>query len=240
VASLDSTVLIEPPFADSDELDAEAETAELRRRQRLREHSIQLRDDVKTQEQFYLIPEHVRRRWFYNSDFVQGLFDRVEDSAWYQKHRRRKHGGVAFVEPVHVEEEQQEAPVEETAAPKPAPQRDRSPEAKRRRKARSGRMAIALLLGLLGVVACLFLLRQSLRADTLCPQCGHHQEQVVWNIHSAVCEECSGNVGFACKCEECKHQFAFIPGLDTRTRFGAQMAPPCPECGSAKTVRVGR
>jgi hypothetical protein len=62
---------------------------------------------------------------------------------------------------------------------------------------------------------------------------------VVWSIHGTTCPDCSGPVGFACKCEECGHIFAYTPGRDVKTRFGASMAPPCPECGSPKTVRLG-
>jgi CheY-like chemotaxis protein len=241
VTTTEADVLCEPTFMQfEEEVDPEQEAQE-RRRQRLREHSIQLRDDLTPQQQFYLIPEQVRRRWFYNSDFVQGIFDRIEDSAWYQRRCRRKYGNMAPPPPPEPEDayEGDEAPEEETPKPAPTPRRDTSPEAKRQRKARSGRIAIVVLLVLLATVSVLFAARHLLLANTICPQCAHQEEQVVWDIHHATCSECGGHVGFACKCEECGHEFAFIPGLDTRTRFGASMAPPCPECGSPKTVRLG-
>jgi hypothetical protein len=234
-------VLCEPTFMQfEEEVDPEQE-AQDRRRQRLREHSIQLRDDVKPQEQFYLIPEQVRRRWFYNSEFVQGIFDRIEDTAWYQRRCRRRYGSMAPPAP-EPEEIHDEEGIAEEAAPRPAPvpRRDLSPEAKRLRKARSGRIAIAMLLVMIAIGGVFFASRALLLTNTFCPQCGNQEELVVWDIHRATCSECGGHVGFACKCEECGHEYAFVPGLDTRTRFGARMAPPCPECGSPKTIRLGR
>jgi len=244
VATTAPSVLCEPTFMQfEDEGPDPAQQAEERRRQLLRQHSIQLRDEVRPTGHLYLVPEQVRRRWFYNSDFVQGLFDRIEDSAWYQARCRRKYGDSG--QPIAAPAAEEAAPESDGAAVlisgQPAVrQRDRSPEARRQRKARSGRIAVILLVLLIAFAVAFFLGRRLLLTDTYCPQCGTYTEQVVWNIHRATCSSCEGHVGFACKCEECGHEFAFIPGLDVKTRFGATLAPPCPECGSSKTVRVGR
>lgn len=247
VTTTDPSVLCEPTFMRLEEEEGPdpAREAEMRRRQLLRQHSIQIRSEVQSSTAHqYLIPEQVRRRWFYNSDFVQGIFDRIEDSAWYQARCRRKYGGQA--QPAEEPEPEEEASSTETSesgvpvVTPAAPQRDRSRAARKRGKSHAGQILVALLVLLVIGVGLLFFASRLLRSDTYCPQCGTYDEQVVWDIHRATCSSCGGYVGFACKCEECGHEFAFIPGLDVKTRFGASMAPPCPECGSSKTVRVGR
>ncbi len=246
VSTTDPSVLCEPTFMhmEDDEGPDPAREAEMRRRQLLRQHSIQIRSEVQsTAAHQYLIPEQVRRRWFYNSDFVQGVFDRIEDSAWYQARCRRKYGGG--VQPVEEPEPAAEPVAEagESGVPVAAPatpQRERSRAARKGGKSYAGKILVALLVLLVVGAGLLFLASRVLLSDTYCPQCGTYGEQVVWDIHRATCGSCGGHVGFACKCAECKHEFAFIPGLDVKTRFGATMAPPCPECGSPRTVRVGR
>jgi hypothetical protein len=256
VATTDPSVLCEPTFMQFEEEapDAAARSeAEERRRELLRQHSIQLRDEVPAQGNFYLIPEKVRRRLFYNSDFVQGILDRIEDSDWYQNRCRRKYGVQAAPEaPPEEETAEAEATPGKTPAPgeKAVPVFAAAPRApgaggirprKTRQSGKSPVVAILLTLVLLvlGVAALVFLGAQLLRANTYCPACDKQAEQVVWNIHGATCPDCAGPVGFACKCEECGHVFAFTPGRDVKTRFGASLAPPCPECGSPKTVRLG-
>ena len=101
-------------------------------------------------------------------------------------------------------------------------------------------LALAFLLAILVLCGAIMFGRAVLRSDTFCTQCAHHAEQVVYDIHRAECEECGGQVGFSCECQECDYEFGFVPGLDVKTRFGASSAPPCPECGSGKTVRQGR
>ncbi|MBT3287082.1 MAG: hypothetical protein HN904_18675 [Victivallales bacterium] len=243
VATRDATVLCEPTFMalDEDEQDAAEQATEERRRQLLREHSIRLREDEEGREHFHLISEQVRRRWFYHSDFVQGLFDRIEDSAWYQRHCNRKYGYITSPTPAEESDVVEES--ESTEGPQswePAPRRVVSAEERQRRKVRSGRLALAFLLAILVLCGAIMFGRAVLRSDTFCTQCAHHAEQVVYDIHRAECEECGGQVGFSCECQECDYEFGFVPGLDVKTRFGASSAPPCPECGSGKTVRQGR
>ncbi len=259
VATTDPSVLCEPTFMQFEDeapdaaAQAEAE-AEERRRELLRQHSIQLRDEVPAQGNVYLIPEKVRRRLFYNSDFVQGILDRIEDSDWYQNRCRRKYG----VQAAPPEAPPEEAAAEAEAAPEKAPApgekavpvfaatpRAPGPGGITPRKTRQGGKSpvLAILLTLaflaLGLAALAFLGAQLLRANTYCEACDKQAGQVVLNIHGATCPSCAGPVGFACKCEECDHTFAFVPGRDVKTRFGASKAPPCPECGSPKTVRLG-
>lgn len=241
VTTTDPSVLCEPTFMQVEEEGPDpAIEAEERRRDLLRQHRIQLREDIQPEDEFYLIPEEVRRRWFYNSDLVQGIFDRIEDSAWYQA-RRRKQTGLDQPAPadelpdVEMEEDEDKPGIPVFAGPGTAAAR-RPADARPPRKGcllQAAALLAALLLAL-GVSG--FLAARLFRATTYCPDCEILAERVVWNIHRTACKGCDGPVGFARRCAECGETFAFVPALEVKTRFGAATAPPCTQCGSLKTA----